>query len=370
VHIYDFAEGKKEGLHTVANNGTVLVDKNREGNPSGSRDGLKISLSCEACDTESELSISQHKGRTYFKLYIVTEDYCPYCRVPLYTCDCDEEFLGACSYCGGCISVSVSKHGDGFRRHLKCESSRCPHSERSITISEGDKFPNWILFGASPETLTDLAANFLQKHHPETHSLHIPAKEAESDFEDDADDDDSWADDPDDDFEDDDTAPDEVGFCAECGGVVIECEATSESDEYPTYECTTSLCHNESFPDEGPELPSWIVAEMSKLERARRRTLFMLLTTEDYDDPEPGDCHTCHQDMGDCDCDIPDSSEASDRYKCKDCGSSVMNCMHSTAQEYDALFKCRNIRCKHHAVETVELKNKRDSKKPAWVLKR
>jgi len=58
-------EDAEKGLRTSAmKDGSCFVTSELHGNPSGRRDGLTITFSCETCEDLPVLSIVQHKGLT------------------------------------------------------------------------------------------------------------------------------------------------------------------------------------------------------------------------------------------------------------------------------------------------------------------
>ena len=68
VSVYNrWSEDEEKGLCVSIDAQNATITDAMKGNPSIRRDGIKIELSCECCDHESVLTISQHKGYTVFK---------------------------------------------------------------------------------------------------------------------------------------------------------------------------------------------------------------------------------------------------------------------------------------------------------------
>jgi hypothetical protein len=67
VEIFNRGEDAKEGTHATIQGDDVHIDRNLTGNPSGRRQGLKISFDCEMCQTSFDLEIYQHKGNTFVR---------------------------------------------------------------------------------------------------------------------------------------------------------------------------------------------------------------------------------------------------------------------------------------------------------------
>jgi hypothetical protein len=66
VTVFDRGEDSKSVLETRCNDGkTVSSITQGERNPSCRRDGLSIRFDCEGCGIPAELTIAQHKGRTF-----------------------------------------------------------------------------------------------------------------------------------------------------------------------------------------------------------------------------------------------------------------------------------------------------------------
>lgn len=72
VEVFDREEDHDNGLHTIIEGIRLTTDINLTGNPSKRRHGLLIYFGCENCQTNSVLSIEQHKGNSYFD-FIVDE---------------------------------------------------------------------------------------------------------------------------------------------------------------------------------------------------------------------------------------------------------------------------------------------------------
>ena len=66
VEVFECGEDAKTGVHIVVGEGKATVDTSLDGNPSSRRHGLKIRFRCEQCGAKPLMSISQHKGNTYF----------------------------------------------------------------------------------------------------------------------------------------------------------------------------------------------------------------------------------------------------------------------------------------------------------------
>ncbi|MCR1303006.1 MULTISPECIES: hypothetical protein [Enterobacter] len=65
--IFDRAEDAQEGNHVVVDGSDVTINRSMEGNPSARRDGLKIYFTCEGCEENPTLLITQHKGQTFLQ---------------------------------------------------------------------------------------------------------------------------------------------------------------------------------------------------------------------------------------------------------------------------------------------------------------
>ena len=68
VEIFDRGEDEEKGLHVSVENRVVKTDIDISGNPSSRRHGVKVYFSCENCEAQPVLSISQHKGNTVFDI--------------------------------------------------------------------------------------------------------------------------------------------------------------------------------------------------------------------------------------------------------------------------------------------------------------
>jgi hypothetical protein len=64
VEVWDRGEDEQVGLHVLVSDEEVRADKDQAGNPSNRRQAAAIYFSCETCDADSSLIISQHKGST------------------------------------------------------------------------------------------------------------------------------------------------------------------------------------------------------------------------------------------------------------------------------------------------------------------
>ncbi len=64
IEIFDRAEDDKQGNHVVVEGDNISVDRSMIGNPSARRQGLRIFFSCEGCNEEPKLAVTQHKGQT------------------------------------------------------------------------------------------------------------------------------------------------------------------------------------------------------------------------------------------------------------------------------------------------------------------
>ena len=65
-------EDSTEGLHVTVDGQKLQIDHNQSGNPSLRRDGIRIDLWCEFCDSSSSLTIVQHKGNTLLEQSIIS----------------------------------------------------------------------------------------------------------------------------------------------------------------------------------------------------------------------------------------------------------------------------------------------------------
>lgn len=66
VEIFEREEDEETGLHIKIENGLAETGTDLKGNPSRRRNGLTIQFQCETCENKPVLSISQHKGNTFF----------------------------------------------------------------------------------------------------------------------------------------------------------------------------------------------------------------------------------------------------------------------------------------------------------------
>lgn len=60
-------EDAEEGSHVIVGGNDVSIDRSMVGNPSSRRDGLKIYFTCEGCEENPVLLITQHKGQTFLQ---------------------------------------------------------------------------------------------------------------------------------------------------------------------------------------------------------------------------------------------------------------------------------------------------------------
>ncbi|PHS25517.1 MAG: hypothetical protein COA85_06910 [Robiginitomaculum sp.] len=65
IEVFDHHEGNKQETHITISEGKMSSDHDLSGNPSGKRNGLKISFKCENCKRSSVLKIAQQEGLTY-----------------------------------------------------------------------------------------------------------------------------------------------------------------------------------------------------------------------------------------------------------------------------------------------------------------
>jgi len=66
VEVFERNEDEEKGVHSWTRGTGVSVDTDISRNPSSRRQGVLIHFWCEGCDRVSSLSISQHKGNTFF----------------------------------------------------------------------------------------------------------------------------------------------------------------------------------------------------------------------------------------------------------------------------------------------------------------
>ena len=67
-------EDSTEGLHVTVDGQKLQTDHSQTGNPSLRRDGMRIDLWCELCNSSSSLTIVQHKGNTLLEQKIIKVD--------------------------------------------------------------------------------------------------------------------------------------------------------------------------------------------------------------------------------------------------------------------------------------------------------
>ena len=68
-------EDAKDGLHVLVTGASSTIETGMSANPSPYRDGILIRFSCEHCDANPVMVITQHKGTTYMKF--ISGDYAP-----------------------------------------------------------------------------------------------------------------------------------------------------------------------------------------------------------------------------------------------------------------------------------------------------
>jgi hypothetical protein len=64
VEVFDRSEDSLTGAKAVVESGATTVSASMVGNPSRSRDGVRIHFDCETCGATYPLAIAQHKGQT------------------------------------------------------------------------------------------------------------------------------------------------------------------------------------------------------------------------------------------------------------------------------------------------------------------
>ena len=67
-------EDSLEGLHVTVDGQKLRIDHDQGDNPSFRRDGIKIVLGCELCNSSSSLTVFQHKGITHLEQKIISVD--------------------------------------------------------------------------------------------------------------------------------------------------------------------------------------------------------------------------------------------------------------------------------------------------------
>ena len=60
-------EDARDGLHARLAGPVMTTDAIMSGNPSGRRNGLTVTFSCEHCTAHPVLTLLQHKGTTYIR---------------------------------------------------------------------------------------------------------------------------------------------------------------------------------------------------------------------------------------------------------------------------------------------------------------
>lgn len=68
VDVFVRGEDEQKGNHVSIIGDLVNIDRSMEGNPSGRRQGVSISVECEGCGQEHLLCVYQHKGQTIVEL--------------------------------------------------------------------------------------------------------------------------------------------------------------------------------------------------------------------------------------------------------------------------------------------------------------
>jgi len=68
IEVFEREEDAEYGLHVVIHKSAATTDPNLSGNPSGRRHGLAIHFLCEGCQSNSILTIAQHKGNTWIDI--------------------------------------------------------------------------------------------------------------------------------------------------------------------------------------------------------------------------------------------------------------------------------------------------------------
>jgi hypothetical protein len=68
VVVYDRAEDEEVTRVTYVHGGCIISDREEsatDDNPSARRHGMAVNFSCEECYARSQLTIAQHKGKTF-----------------------------------------------------------------------------------------------------------------------------------------------------------------------------------------------------------------------------------------------------------------------------------------------------------------